>query len=183
MNRGRGRDSRDRNRQQTLRVNRGIRIPQIRLIGADGEQVGVIETTRALEMAQEAELDLVEVAPNARPPVCRIMDYGKYRYEQSKKAKRNRQPAGQLKEIKLTVRISDHDYQFKMRHAEKFLGQRHKVRIAVEFRGREMAHRELGRELLQRVEEDLQDAGAVETPMKDEGRNVVLIMAPKSSKN
>ena len=143
----------------------------------------MVETARALEMAEEAELDLVEVAPNARPPVCRIMDYGKYRYEQSKKAKRNRQTAGQLKEIKLSVRISDHDYQFKMRHVEKFLGQRHKVRIAVEFRGREMAHRELGRDLLQRVEEDLQDAGAVETPMKDEGRNLVLVMAPKSSKN
>ena len=122
--RGRGRDFRERNREQTFRVNRGIRIPQIRLIGADGEQVGVVETARALEMAEEAELDLVEVAPNARPPVCRIMDYGKYRYEQSKKAKRNRQTAGQLKEIKLSVRISDHDYQFKIRHAEKFLTQR-----------------------------------------------------------
>ena len=163
-------------------MNRAIRIPQIRLIDQDGEQVGVVETSRAMEMAEEAGLDLVEVAPNARPPVCRIMDYGKYRYEQSKKARKGRQSTSQLKEIRMRVRISDHDYQFKMKHAEKFLIQRHKVRIAIEFRGRENAHREFGRELLKRVEADLQDAGTVESPARDEGRHVVLIMAPKSAK-
>jgi translation initiation factor IF-3 len=164
-------------------VNRQIRIPQIRLIGENGDQVGIVETSKALQMADEAGLDLVEVAPNARPPVCRIMDYGKYRYEQSKKAKKGRQHTSQLKEIRMRVRISDHDYQFKVKHAEKFLEERHKVRVAVEFRGRENAHRDLGRELLKRVETDLQNVGSVETPARDEGRNVVLIMAPKAQSN
>ncbi len=164
-------------------MNRQIRIPQIRLIGENGDQVGIVETSKALQMADEAGLDLVEVAPNARPPVCRIMDFGKYRYEQSKKAKKGRQHTSQLKEIRMRVRISDHDYQFKVKHAEKFLEERHKVRVAVEFRGRENAHRDLGRELLKRVETDLQNVGSVETPARDEGRNVVLIMAPKAQSN
>lgn len=164
-------------------MNRQIRIPQIRLIDADGEQVGVVETSKALQMAEEAGLDLVEVAPNARPPVCRIMDHGKYRYEQSKKAKKGRQHTSQLKEIRMRVRISDHDYLFKMKHAEKFLEQRHKVRVSVEFRGRENAHRDMGRELLKRVEADLQEVGSIETPARDEGRNIVLIVAPKAQSN
>ena len=164
-------------------MNRQIRIPQIRLIGESGDQLGVVETNKALEMAMEAGLDLVEVAPNARPPVCRIMDHGKYRYEQGKKARKNRQVASQLKEIRMRVRISDHDYQFKIRHAEKFLTQRHKVRIAVEFRGRENAHRDLGRVLMARITEDLQDAGQIESPARDEGRNLVIIVAPKSLSN
>ena len=182
INRG-ARDPRDRSREYAPRVNRAIRIPQIRLISAEGEQIGIVETHRALQMAQEQDLDLVEVAPNARPPVCRIMDYGKYRYEQGKKARKNKQSASQLKEIRMRVRISDHDYQFKVKHAEKFLTQRHKVRVAVEFRGRENAHREFGRELLKRVQEDLKEVGAPETPARDEGRNVVVIMAPKSQSN
>ena len=164
-------------------MNRQIRIPQIRLISETGDQVGVVETPKALEMAEEVGLDLVEVAPNARPPVCRIMDYGKYRYEQGKKARKNRQTSTQLKEIRMRVRISDHDYQFKVRHAEKFLTQRHKVRIAIEFRGRENAHRDLGRTLIERVEEDLQEVGQVESPARDEGRNLVIVMAPKSQSN
>ena len=131
-------------------------------------------------MAESAELDLVEVAPNGRPPVCRIMDYGKYQYEQSKKAKKRRQHSSQLKEIRMRVRISDHDYQFKMRHAEKFLAQRNKVRIAVEFRGRENAHRNMGRELLARVEGDLKEVGQIETTPRDEGRNIFIIVAPKA---
>jgi translation initiation factor IF-3 len=131
-------------------------------------------------MAESAELDLVEVAPNGRPPVCRIMDYGKYQYEQSKKAKKGRQHSSQLKEIRMRVRISDHDYQFKMRHAEKFLSQRNKVRIAVEFRGRENAHRNMGRELLARVEGDLKEVGQIETTPRDEGRNIFIIVAPKA---
>ena len=130
-------------------------------------------------MAESAELDLVEVAPNGRPPVCRIMDYGKYQYEQSKKAKKGRQHSSQLKEIRMRVRISDHDYQFKM-HAEKFLAQRNKVRIAVEFRGRENAHRNMGRELLARVEGDLKEVGQIETTPRDEGRNIFIIVAPKA---
>ena len=179
----RGSRGREVKRELGPRVNRQIRIPQIRVISESGDQLGVLETAKALEMAQEAGLDLVEVAPNARPPVCRIMDYGKYRYEQGKKARKNRQSASQLKEIRMRVRISDHDYQFKVRHAEKFLTQRHKVRIAIEFRGRENAHRELGRTLLERVEEDLQEVGQIESPARDEGRNLVIVVAPKSQSN
>lgn len=179
----RGSNIREPRRELGPRTNRQIRIPQIRLVDAEGEQVGIVETAKALQMAEEAGLDLVEVAPNARPPVCRIMDYGKYRYEQSKKTKKGRQPGSQLKEIRMRVRISDHDYQFKVKHAEKFLEQRHKVRIAVEFRGRENAHRALGRELLAKVEADLQAVGSVESSARDEGRNVVLVMAPKAQAN
>ena len=160
-------------------MNEQIRIPQIRLISEAGEQLGVLETRKALAMARDQDLDLVEVAPNARPPVCRIMDFGKYKYEQSKKARKGKQTGAQLKEIRMRVRISDHDYQFKMKHAESFLKQRHKVRISVEFRGRENVHRDQGRVLLQRVEEDLKEAGNPEAPMRDEGRNMVIIMAPK----
>ena len=162
------------------RVNRQIRIPQIRLIGETGDQVGIVETNQALTIAQRAGLDLVEVAPHARPPVCRIMDYGKYRYERGKKARKNRQSTAQLKEIRMRVRISDHDYQFKLRHAERFLTQRHKVRVAIEFFGRENAHRDLGRHLLQRIEKDLQNVGQIETRPRDEGRKLVMIFAPKS---
>ncbi|MBT4137497.1 MAG: translation initiation factor IF-3 [Candidatus Latescibacteria bacterium] len=179
MNRG-PRGNNNNTREVGPRINRQIRIPQIRLIDQEGEQLGVVETAKALELAEEADLDLVEVAPNGRPPVCRIMDYGKYQYEQSKKAKKGRQHASQLKEIRMRVRISDHDYQFKMRHVEKFLTQRHKVRVAVEFRGRENAHRNMGRELLARVEEDLKEVGQIETPARDEGRNIFIIVAPKS---
>jgi len=183
INRGRGSRGREVRRELGPRVNGQIRIPQIRLIGESGDQLGVVETAKALDMAEEAGLDLVEVAPNARPPVCRVMDYGKYRYEQGKKARKNRQTTSQLKEIRMRVRISDHDYQFKMRHAEKFLTQRHKVRIAVGFRGRENAHRDLGRVLMARIEEDLQDVGQLESPARDEGRNLVIIFAPKSQSN
>lgn len=174
------RGRRDTRRELGPRVNRQIRIPQIRLIGESGAQVGIVETSKALTMAQRAGLDLVEVAPHARPPVCRIMDYGKYRYERGKKAKKNRHTASQLKEIRMRVRISDHDYQFKLRHAERFLTQRHKVRIAIEFFGRENAHRDLGRNLLQRIENDLQNVGQIETHPRDEGRKLVMIFAPKS---
>ena len=139
-----------------------------------------METSNALEMAQDQGLDLVEVAPNARPPVCRIMDYGKYRYEQSKKAKKGRQTGTQLKEIRMRVRISDHDFKFKVKHAEKFLAQRHKVRVSVVFWGREMAHRELGQVLLERVEEDLEHVGVPEGPVRSEGYRMVLTMTPKA---
>ncbi len=139
-----------------------------------------METTRALEMAQGQELDLVEVSPNARPPVCRIMDYGKYRYDQAKKARKGRQGRVQLKEIRMKVRISDHDFQFKVGHAERFLKQRHKVRISVVLRGREMAHRELAEELLARVEEGLEHVGAREGSARSEGYRMVLSMAPRA---
>ena len=160
-------------------MNELVRVPQVRLISESGDQLGVVETTKALELAQEQGLDLVEVAPDARPPVCRIMNYGKYRYEQSKKAKKGKQASSQLKEIRLRLQTSDHDYQFKMKHAEKFLESRHKVRITVQFRGRQNLYRDQGRELLARVEEDLKEFGSPEAPSRNEGRDMVMIFAPK----
>ena len=160
-------------------MNDKIRIPQIRLVAEDGEQIGIIDTRKALEMAQERELDLVEVSPEARPPVCRIMDYGKHRYEMSKKSKKGKQASSQLKEIRLRPRIDDHDYGFKLKHAETFLQHRHKVRVTVFFRGREHAHRNQGRSLLERVQEDLAEVGTPEGRIQDEGRNMVLIISPK----
>jgi translation initiation factor IF-3 len=173
------RSHRDRGREPGPRVNEQIRISEVRLISASGEQLGIVETRKALDMARTEELDLVEVAANSRPPVCRIMDYGKYKYEQSKKSKKGKTGSSQLKEIRLGLRISEHDYDFKMRHAENFLKQRHKVKITVVLRGRENAHRDQGRELLRRVEEDLLAAGTPEAPMRDEGRNMTFILAPK----
>ena len=173
------RSHRDRGREPGPRTNEQIRISEVRLISASGEQLGIVETRKALDMAQTEELDLVEVAANSRPPVCRIMDHGKYKYEQSKKSKKGKQGSSQLKEIRLSLRISEHDYDFKMKHAENFLKQRHKVKITVVLRGRENAHRDQGRDLLRRVEEDLLAAGTPEAPMRDEGRNMVFILAPK----
>jgi len=178
INRG-PRGFRDRKQENAPRVNEQIRIPQVRLVAEDGEQVGIVETKQALDMALEADLDLVEVAPNARPPVCRIMNYGKYRYEQSKKQKKGKKSGSQLKEIRLGPMISDHDYEFKMKHAEKFLEGHHKVRVTVEFRGRQNMYRQQGRELLKRVEEDLKEFGTPEVPIRDEARNVVIILVPK----
>jgi translation initiation factor IF-3 len=130
-------------------------------------------------MADAAGLDLVEVAPNARPPVCKIMDYGKYRYEQSKKQKKGKQAGSQLKEIRMRVRISTHDFDFKVKHAEDFLKQRHKVRLSVMFSGRENAHRDLGRELLEKIAVDLAEVGTPEAPPRNEGRAMVITMVPK----
>jgi translation initiation factor IF-3 len=161
------------------RVNEQIRIPQIHLIDAEGEQIGVVETKNAQTMADEAGLDLVEVAPNARPPVCKIMDYGKYRYEQSKKQKKGKQAGSQLKEIRMRVRISSHDFDFKVKHAEDFLKQRHKVRMSVMFSGRENAHRELGRDLLDKIAVDLAEFGTPEAPPRNEGRAMVITLIPK----
>ena len=161
------------------RVNEQIRIPQIHLIDAEGEQIGVVETKNAQTMADEAGLDLVEVAPNARPPVCKIMDYGKYRYEQSKKQKKGKQAGSQLKEIRMRIRISSHDFDFKVKHAEDFLKQRHKVRMSVMFSGRENAHRELGRDLLDKIALDLAEFGTPEAPPRNEGRAMVITLIPK----
>jgi translation initiation factor IF-3 len=160
-------------------VNEQIRIPQVRLIGEDGEQIGIMETRKAMELAQEKDLDLVEVSPEARPPVCRVMDYGKYRYEMSKKQKKGKQASSQLKEIRLRPQIDDHDYTFKLKHVEEFLKQRHKVRVTVFFRGRQHAHRDQGRELLERVKVDLSEVGVPEGNIQDEGRNMVLIVTPR----
>lgn len=166
---------------QAPRVNRKIRIPQVRLIDVDGAQVGVLATSEALAMAEQKGLDLVEVSPKARPPVCRIMDYGKYMYQLNKRAKeaKKRQHMTQIKEIKMRPKIEPHDYDFKLRHAREFLEGGDKVKCTVTFRGREMAHKELGIRLMNKVAEDLADMASVEVPISAEGRAMMMVLALK----
>lgn len=153
----------------------------MRLIDKDGENRGEVSIKEALAEAQEANLDLVEIVPNAEPPVCRIMDFGKFRFEESKKAQANRkkQKQIQLKEVKFRPGTEEADYQIKMRNLRKFLEQGNKGKVTIRFRGREMAHRELGAELLTRVEADLEDIGVVEQRPKMEGRQMIMVLAPK----
>jgi len=153
----------------------------VRLIDKDGENRGEVSIKEALAEAQEANLDLVEIVPNAEPPVCRIMDFGKFRFEESKKAQANRkkQKQIQLKEVKFRPGTEEADYQIKMRNLRKFLEQGNKGKVTIRFRGREMAHRELGAELLTRVEADLEDIGVVEQRPKMEGRQMIMVLAPK----
>jgi len=164
-------------------VNDRIRIPQVRVIGPDGEQVGILGIREALAYAQERLLDLVEVSPTARPPVCRVMDFGKYKYEQSKKQQkaRKKQHVTHLKEIKLRPKIEEHDYAFKVGNGRKFLEKHDKVKFTVTFRGREMAHPEAGFRLIERVVKDLEAIGQVENPPRMEGRSIVLLMVPRSA--
>jgi translation initiation factor IF-3 len=161
-----------------------IRIPEIRVIDDEGNQLGVMATADALNIAEERGLDLVEIAPNVRPPVCKIMDYGKYKYEQSKKAResKKKQHMTHLKEIKFRPKIEEHDFQFKKRHAEKFLSQKDKVKFTVIFRGREMEHIDLGEKLLDRIVEELSDISVVEKPPVRMGRIITLILGPRSDK-
>ncbi len=164
-----------------LRVNERIRIREVRVIGPDGAQLGILPIEQALETAYKLQLDLVEVAPEARPPVCRIMDYGKYRYEQAKKAReaRKKQTVIELKEIKLRPKTEEHDFQFKARHAERFLREGNKAKITMMFRGREVIRMDRGRLVLDRFVEALKDVAVVEQPAKVEGRNMTMILAPK----
>ncbi|WP_370212238.1 translation initiation factor IF-3 [Roseovarius sp.] len=162
------------------RINDRIRADEIRLIGADGENVGVVTPTRAMEMAEEAGLDLVEISPNANPPVCKIMDFGKYKYEQQQRESeaRKKQKVIEVKEIKFRPNTDTHDYEVKMRSVMKFLENGDKVKITMRFRGREMAHQDLGRQLLQRVSGDIEGVGKVENMPKMEGRQMIMIIAP-----
>jgi translation initiation factor IF-3 len=166
-----------------IRINEQIRVPEVRLIGADGQQVGVMPVKEALALAVEAHLDLVEVAPQANPPVCRIMDYGKFKYEQSKKQQeaRRRQTTIQVKEVKVRPKIEVHDMAFKLKNARRFLGEGDKVKISVIFRGREIAHTDRGFRLLAQMAEALADVGNVEVNPKLEGRNLSMIVSPKQS--
>lgn len=161
-------------------MNYLIRVPEVRVIDAEGEQLGVMSTDRAIALAMENGLDLVEVSPTARPPVCRIMDFGKFKYEQSKKQKesKKKQHTVQVKEIKLRPKTEEHDYQFKMRHAHDFLEKGNKVKVTLMFRGRELDHKELGQKMLGRLQADLADVGTVERPASMEGRLMVMYMAP-----
>lgn len=167
--------------ERRVRVNRQIRISPVRVISPDGEQLGIMPIEQALAAAEEEGLDLVEVAPNARPPVCRIMDYGKYKYEEARKIRQARKKQHQIlvKEVKFRPGIEMHDFDFKVRHARRFLEEGNKVKATMMFRGRQMAHPELGREVLTRVAEAVEDVGRVESEPLLEGRNMTMILAPR----
>jgi translation initiation factor IF-3 len=165
------------------RINDRIRVPEVRLVGPEGEQVGIVPIGKALELAAEADLDLVEVAPMARPPVCKLMDYGKFKYESAQKAReaRRNQALTVVKEMKLRPKIDPHDYETKKGHVERFLKQGDKVKITIMFRGREQSRPELGFRLLQRLAEDITELGFVEFSPKQDGRNMVMVVAPHKS--
>jgi translation initiation factor IF-3 len=162
------------------RVNETIRVPQVRLIDDDGSQIGVKARDEALEYAWAKNLDLVEVAPDANPPVCRVMDYSKYKYEQEQKAKlaRKHQSTITIKEIKLRPKIDPHDYATKKGHVVRFLKNRDKVKVTIMFRGREMTHPDRGRQLLLKLADEVQDLGIVESAPLQDGRNMVMMLAP-----
>lgn len=167
-------------RETGPRVNGRIRAPEIRLIGADGENVGVVTPARAMDLAAEAELDLVEISPNATPPVCKIMDYGKFKYETQKKEAeaRKKQKVIEVKEVKFRPGTDTHDYDVKMRNVLKFLEKGDKVKVTLRFRGREMAHQDLGRQLLERIAGDITEVGKVDNMPKMEGRQMVMMISP-----
>lgn len=161
-----------------------ITYPEVRVIGSDGEQVGVLKVEQALQMAQEAGLDLVEVSPNANPPVCRVMDYGKYKFETNKKqqAAKKKQKQIQVKEIKFRPRTEEGDYNTKVRKLREFLEQGDKAKVTLRYRGREFAHQELGLELLKRVAADLDEFATVEQMPKMEGRQMVMMLSPRKTR-
>jgi translation initiation factor IF-3 len=166
--------------QPQTRINDAIRAPRVRLIGEDGSQIGIKAIQEALDYAHEKDLDLVEVAAQADPPVARVMDYGKYRYEQEQKAKLARKHQSQIhvKEIKLRPKIGVHDYETKKGHVLRFLGQRAKVKVTIMFRGRETLHPERGRDLLMRLADDVAEVGHIEAQPEVDGRNMVMVLAP-----
>ena len=167
-----------------MRVNRQIRVPKVRVIGADGQQIGVIATRDALDQAQTAGLDLVEVSPNAVPPVCKIIDYGKFRYDQTKREKESRKTQHQVKvkEIKLKPNIDEHDFNTKLKRGRQFLEKGNKVKLTCMFRGREMAYPDLGRKVMQRFCNEVADVGTLESPLKMMGRSMTSVIAPGAKK-
>ncbi|MFD1826872.1 MULTISPECIES: translation initiation factor IF-3 [Mumia] len=168
-----------------LRVNDRIRANEVRLVGPNGEQVGIVRLEDALRLAQESDLDLVEVAPTARPPVCRLMDYGKFKYEAAQKARESRrnQTNTIIKEMKLRPKIDQHDYDTKKGHVERFLRQGDKVKITIMFRGREQSRPELGFRLLQRLAADIEELGFIEASPRQDGRNMTMVVAPHKKKS
>ncbi|MCH8166625.1 MAG: translation initiation factor IF-3 [Proteobacteria bacterium] len=163
------------------RVNRQIRVPEIRLIDQDGENAGVVSPAAAMEMAEDVGLDLVEISPGASPPVCKIMDFGRFKYEQQKKAveAKKKQKIIEIKEVKFRPNIDTHDYDVKMRSVTKFLGDGDKVKVTLRFRGREMAHQERGRDLLTKIAGDIEEIGKIEAMPKMEGRQMIMVVAPQ----
>lgn len=167
-----------------MKVNREIRAPKVRLIGHDAEQIGIVSIHEALQMAEEVGLDLVEIVPGSTPPVCKIMNFGKFRYDQSKREKENKKAQHQikLKEIKLKPNIDPHDLDTKIRHARDFLEHGDKVKVSCMFRGREMMHPEIGEKVVQKVCQDLEDISVAESPPKLMGRLLLVVLAPGSKK-
>ncbi|MGK9449815.1 translation initiation factor IF-3 [Acidithiobacillus caldus] len=167
--------------EKEVNVNREITAAKVRLIGVEGDQLGIVSLFEALAAAESADLDLVEIAPQANPPVCRIMDYGKFRFQESKRQHeaRRKQKQSQVKEIKFRPRTDDADYQIKLRNIVRFLEDGDRVKITLRFRGREMTHPELGMEVLNRVEKDLLEMGVVEQRPRMEGRQMVMVIAPR----
>jgi translation initiation factor IF-3 len=167
-------------RETGPRINDRIRGPEIRLIGPEGENIGVVTPGRAMQLAEEAGLDLVEISPNAEPPVCKIMDFGKFKYETQKKEAeaRKKQKIIEIKEVKFRPNTDTHDYEVKMRNVVRFLEEGDKVKVTLRFRGREMAHQDLGRVLLDRVAEDVKELGKIESMPRVEGRQMVMMIGP-----
>jgi translation initiation factor IF-3 len=166
------------------RINERIRVPEVRLVGPNGEQVGIVRIEDAMRLAVESDLDLVEVAPEARPPVCKLMDYGKFKYEAAQKAReaRKNQAHALIKEMKLRPKIDPHDYETKKGHVVRFLKAGDKVKVTIMFRGREQSRPELGYRLLQRLAEDIAELGYVEFAPKQDGRNMIMVVAPHKKK-
>src|SRR5690606_16152747 len=162
------------------RINERIRVPEVRLVGPNGEQVGIVRIEDALRLAEEADLDLVEVAPQARPPVAKLMDFGKFKYESAQKARESRrnQQLTVIKEQKLRPKIDQHDYETKKGHVSRFLAQGNKVKVTIMFRGREQSRPELGFRLLEKLAEDVSDLGFIESKPKQDGRNMIMVLAP-----
>lgn len=178
-NGGRGKN-RNNNNSNFIRRNDRIRAREIRLIGPSGSQIGIVSRDEGLALAKQAGLDLVEISANARPPVCRILDFGKYMYELSKKQKDNKSSTSRVKEVKFRVRIEQHDYMTKLRRAEAFLFKGSKLKLSLMFRGREMEHRELGFDVIKRAIEDLAHVGVADAPPRMAGRNLGTTMSPLS---
>jgi translation initiation factor IF-3 len=166
--------------RETVRINRQIRVKEVRIIDPEGKQLGIMPIAEALRTAANYELDLVEVSPKSDPPVCRIMDYGKFKYQQQKKAHdaKKKQALVRIKEVKMRPKTEEHDFQFKLRHIEKFLKEGDKTKVTIVFRGRELAHPDLGRNMIHRIAEEAKEWGRVEQEPKFEGRNFVMILAP-----
>ncbi len=167
-----------------LRVNEGIRAREIRLVDNDGSQVGIMPLKKGLSIAEEKGLDLVEVAPKAKPVVCKVMDYGKYKYEQAKKAKeaKKNQNVMKTKEVQMSVKIEEHDFNVKAKMARRFLNNKDKVKVRIRFRGREIAHKDLGYELMDKLAEELSDIGRISSKPNMEGRHMLMFIVPRSDK-
>ena len=170
--------------EKTQRVNDEITAPEVRLVGVEGEQIGVVNIRAALQMAEEAEVDLVEIAPLAKPPVCKMMDFGKFKYQEAKRAHeaKLKQKQVQVKEVKFRPGTDENDYQIKLRNMTRFLEEDDKVKVTLRFRGREMAHQEIGMRMLERIKLDLEQQALVEQWPKMEGRQLIMVLAPSKKK-